>query len=73
MNEYQSVAQRQINAVNHFIGLCADLGFNKEEAEHILQVYKKAKVIKLNIAMGRYDFKHGAFFNKEVMQKALDQ
>lgn len=68
----KAIAQRIINAYENFIALCTEQGFTIEEAAKILEVYKKAKAVKLNSAMGRYDFTHGAFVNTEVMRRALD-
>ncbi|WJJ55379.1 hypothetical protein QB910_000135 [Dabrowskivirus KKP3916] len=46
-------------------------GFSEDEAEKILNVFIKAKAVKRNVAMGRYDLTHGAYWDKEVMQRAL--
>lgn len=60
---------------NAHIGFIANVqeqfGFTAQEAETILHVFIKAKAVKLNVAMGRYDLKHGAFWDKDVMLRAL--
>lgn len=70
--ELNPMFQRISNATDGFINLCAEMGFTRDEAIKILNVYQKAKAVKLNIAMGRYDFKHGAFVDVEVMKRALE-
>lgn len=67
----KAVAQRLVNAHENFIAVCGERGFTAAEADHILNVYKKAKAVKLNISMGRYDFKHGVFLDADVMRNAL--
>ena len=66
------VAIRLANAHAHFIGLCGERGFTVEQAEHILAVYMRLKAVTLNVAMGRYDVRHGGFLEVEVMRNALD-
>lgn len=70
--EFQPVFTRVENAIQNFIDLTVEMGFTADEAVKILNVYKKAKVVKLNVAMGRYDFKHGAFVDADVMRRALE-
>ena len=70
--ELKPVFQRIENAIQGFIDLTIERGFTVEEAQQILKVYKKAKAVKLNVAMGRYDFMHGAFVDVEVMRRALE-
>ena len=48
-------------------------GFSKEEAEIILQAYQKAKVVKLDRINGRFDLKHGSFWERAPMEEALRQ
>jgi len=61
------------NAQTDFINLVVDqFKFTPEEATKILAVYKKMKIAKLVVAMGRYDIVHGAYWDKEVMQRALE-
>lgn len=70
--ELEPVFQRITNATESFIEWCAEFGgFTRDEAIKILNVYVKAKAVKLNVAMGRYDFKHGAYVDVEVMKRAL--
>ncbi len=66
------MVKRFENAEQNFIDNVKDqFGFTAEEAEKILKLFKVAKAIKLNIAMGRYDLTHGAFWDREVMTRAL--
>jgi hypothetical protein len=67
----KAVAQRIDNAFTHFTELCSDRGFTADEAATILAVYRKLRIVKLNVASGRFDFRHGAFVDTEVMRNAL--
>ncbi len=70
--EMKPVFTRIENAIQNFIDNTVEQGFTADEAVKILNVYKKAKAVKLNVAMGRYDIKHGAFLDIDVMRRALE-
>jgi hypothetical protein len=65
------VAQRIVNAENRFIEFAMGKGFSKEQAEHILKVYRKEKAIKIDAVGGQFTFTHGDFGEKDVMKRAL--
>ena len=73
MNGTKEIAQRIVNAENSMIDeIVEQFGFSENEAEKILKVFKKAKAVKLDVYMGRYELTHGAFWCKEVMKNALN-
>ena len=47
-------------------------GFNSDEAETIYNVFKKAKVLKVDGVNGNFSLVHGAFWSKDVMLNALE-
>lgn len=68
---FRNAAQRIVNAGNKFKGHLTALGFSQEQANKIFEVYKKARVIKLDAVNGEWKVKHGAFFDIEVLNRAL--
>ena len=68
----QDTFTRMENATDVFIDLVMESGFTNAEATKIYNVYLKAKAIKLHVNIGRYTVAHGAFWNKNVMQRALE-
>jgi hypothetical protein len=71
---FRDMAQRQNNAANSFYdSLAEQFHFSKEDAEKILAVYIYRKVIKLDPITGQFNLKHGAYWDKEVMSRALAQ
>lgn len=72
MPEMELVAQRSINATNRFIETCMEHHcFSQEQAEHILAVYRKLKIIKIDVVGGGYTLKDGIYYEKDIMQNAL--
>jgi hypothetical protein len=71
--EMAPVLQRLINAENNFVEIMMDTAnCTKEQAQKVLRVYRTLKVIKLDVAMGRYTFKCGAFLEVDVIQNAIN-
>ena len=70
---FEDMAQRIVNAGD---GFCRDVveqfGVTAEQAEKVLTVFRKAKAVKLNVTMGRYDLTHGAYWEQEVIQRAIE-
>jgi hypothetical protein len=60
-----------MNATQKFIQFVMEKGFTQAEAETILVVYKKARVIKLDKFMPAFEVKHGAFLDTDVLRNAL--
>lgn len=69
----RAVGTRLANAETHGIEVIQGIsGLSKADAAKVLAVFIKEKAAKLNAAIGRTDFKHGAFLDKGVMLRALD-
>jgi hypothetical protein len=67
-----AVAQRQAAALENFVELCGERGFTRDQALVILAVYRKNRAIKLDSVHGRYVVVHGAYWNEDVMERALE-
>lgn len=67
----RAIAQRMVNAANGFIENTMDLGFTRDEAHKILEVYRREKIVKLDAVGGVYRYSHGAFVDADVMRRAL--
>ena len=72
MNAYQAIATRMNRAEESFIK-CVMEQFNKtqQEAEIILSVFKREKVVKIDARIGQFKLVHGAFWEAQVMDNAL--
>jgi len=67
----RALVTRQQNAMDRFIEYAMDrAGLSREEAERALAVYRREKVIKLDPMSGQFNFKHGAFGEADVLQRA---
>jgi hypothetical protein len=67
----KNVGKRLADAELNFIQNLKDLGeINQEEAEKVFDYYLKHKLIKRDMAIGRYIVKNGAYLDKEVIQRA---
>lgn len=72
MNSFEAMAIRIENAHNAFVASVVEqFGYTKAEAEQILAVYLKHKIIKVNPVGGGYSLTHGAFWEKAPMDNAL--
>jgi len=66
------MAIRLVNAENSFINAVQEqFGFTEKEAEKILSVFKKHKVVKISVNSGGFTLTHGIYWAKDVMQNAL--
>lgn len=66
-----AIVKRINNAKQQFIDTCIEKGFTRDEAEHIFDVYRRERIITLDMVNGRYTIKHGVFWNTCVMRNAL--
>lgn len=66
------MATRADNAIRAWRELCSGFGFTSDQADKILKVYQKERIVKLDWGIGHYNVKHGAFMEKNVLQRALD-
>ena len=48
-------------------------GFTENEARKIFKVYQKAKVVKIDRVSGQWNLTHGAFWDKDPMNRALER
>ena len=73
-NEFKDIARRIENAHNDFIAnVVEQFNVTTEDAEKVLRVFKKAKAVKLAVGIGRYELTHGAFWEKDVIHRAIAQ
>jgi len=70
--QFEPIADRISQARIEFVGSVMEQ-FNKtqDEANKVLDVFIKVKAVKLNVAMGRYDLTHGAYWETAVIDNAL--
>lgn len=71
-NEFEVMAIRLTNAETSFINAVTEQ-FDKteDEAKIILDVFKKEKIVKLDIGTGQFSLSHGIFWDITVMNNAL--
>ena len=68
---FRDIAQRIETAETKFVAYVVEqTGMTTREAEHVLRVFKKCRVIKIDAVMGQWDIKHGAYLDVEVMRRA---
>lgn len=73
MKGTEQVAQRMQLAQDNFVEIVqANTNANRVEAVKLLTAYIKNKIVKLDAVGGRYNVKHGAFYDKDVLQKNID-
>lgn len=71
-DSFQAMAQREINAGNSFVASVIEaFGTTREQAEKVLLVFRKAKAVKLQRAIGVYNLTHGAFWDRDVIERAI--
>lgn len=69
--ELAPIAQRLENAERGFIETLVTLGgITEDEAKLALATFRKAKVTKLDLGIGRMTVKHGAFLDRDVIRRA---
>ena len=69
----RDTAQRIVNAENEFVKcLMMFGGITSDQAEHVLRLYIALKMVKLDAVGGRYTVKHGGYFDKDVIGRAVD-
>ncbi|MFA5150832.1 MAG: hypothetical protein WC433_08075, partial [Candidatus Omnitrophota bacterium] len=70
----RDMAQRIINAEENFKDSVKEqFGFTDQEAQKIWDVYRKGKIVEVDAVGGQHKLKDGRFWDKQVMQNALDQ
>lgn len=73
MTHCQKIAQRAVMADEHFLEQVMDRGFTREQAVRIFDEYKRLRVIKRDVVHSRWSVKNGAFWDADVLQRALMQ
>jgi hypothetical protein len=69
---FKDMAHRMNVAHDDFISTPIDTaGITNDEAEKVLAVYRKAKVLKNEYAVSRITVKHGALLDRDVILRAL--
>ena len=68
---FEDMMQRADNAHKNLIEVLTEYGAG-EYAPQVAELYIKEKVVKLEVNMGRYVFKHGAFLDSQVIENAID-
>lgn len=69
---FKNMAHRAVTAENNFAECVMQvIGCTQEEAFKVLAVYRKAKAVKNDYAVSRIVVKHGAFWNADVLRRAL--
>jgi hypothetical protein len=67
----KSMGKRMADAELNFIETLKELGkITQEQAEKVFDYYLKHKLIKRDVAMGKYNVKNGAYLDKEVIERA---
>lgn len=57
--------------INFAKSVMEKIGCTTEEAHKVLRVYIKAKAVKRDLTNRTYTVKHGAFWDAEVLRRAL--
>lgn len=69
----RAVAQRIVNAEQLFVRNVMEFAsLSHEDAYKVLREFVKRKAVKLDAVNGRYDLKHGAFWDKAVFTRAIE-
>ncbi len=70
---FQDMAHRADEAHRSLVETIANLGaINTNEAERVAAFYIKNKLVKRNLAMSRYDVKHGAYYDRRAILRAVE-
>lgn len=68
----KNVASRMVAAENNFVEVLMNFGeISKADAEKVLAVYRKLKLVKMDAVMGVMSVKHGAYLDKATIANAL--
>ena len=72
IQSFKDMATRADNAVIAWRDMLASDGFTADQADAILRLYLQEKLVKLDWGIGRYNVRHGAFLNADVLNRALE-
>jgi len=69
----RAMAQRIANAEERFTAWVQEqIGCTRSQAEKVLDVYRKEKLVKIGAVDGQFRLKHGAFADPEVLLNAVN-
>ena len=73
MNSYEAIATRQVNGFNKLVDALVVAGnLNEDVAVKVANLYLDEKIAKLDIGVGSFKIKHGAFFDVDVIERAVE-
>ena len=73
MDGTRQVAQRMVNAEEHFAGVLMELaGCSKQDAYKAMNTLRKVRAIKVDPILGRMIVKHGRYMDPEVIRRAIN-
>lgn len=73
MKGTEQIAQRIINAENAFIeSVVEQFDITEEEGEKVLNAFIKVKAVKIDPVMGQFNLTNGAFWDKQVIENAIN-
>ena len=68
----KNLAARMVAAENNFVEVLMNFGeISKSDAEKVLAVYRKLKLVKMDAVNGVMSVKHGAYLDKATIANAL--
>lgn len=68
---FQEIAQRMVKAEDSFIECAMEFGeITKDQALKVLALYRKEKIVKIDIGVGQFNVKHGVFLDRDVIRRA---
>ena len=68
----KNVACRMVAAENNFVEVLMNFGeISKADAEKVLVVYRKLKLVKMDAVNGVMSVKHGAYLDKATIANAM--
>lgn len=71
---FKNMATRTVSAENNFIEVLMKFGeITKAQAEKVLALYRKLKIVKMDAVNGVLSVKHGGYLDKSVIANALNQ
>lgn len=66
---FKDIAQRIENAHTRFLTCAMELGeLTEAQAEKVMRLYSKAKVLKFHPTCGDFSIIHGVYLDKQVLQ-----
>jgi hypothetical protein len=70
---FKDMGQRYINATDSFIECIQGIAkCTQVEAEKVLKIYQKEKLVKLGWNDGQFRMKHGGFMDAKVIRRAIE-